>query len=349
MTEDAAEPADSEGEERDNIGGFLTSLLVMIAVLVAVEIFYRTSTLDQKLRKGWVFTAKQLEYETVGGDVVFTGNSRMYHAIRPKVIEGALAAAGKPATVYNFGIPSGTSPMFLMVAHQLAHHKPAPKIFVIGMSPVLSSCCDELGLAGARSGMSWPLVPAFLRAGWFTSTEDAGMAVFLGASHMLAGRLEILYTIKASTIQAPSTFHDKGWYSMGGRVDPATQEYRAKGRSVPYAESMDKSKGAVIRPTVHRYLAEAIEVLQKAHVKVILMGAPQARQMNWYHDEKHVYFEYLAEMKKLSDKYGVPFVDMNDPPVIQPTDFVDGDHLSDPGSEAFSKYLADEVIQRYLP
>ena len=83
--------------------------------------------------------------------------------------------------------------------------------------------------------------------------------------------------------------------------------------------------------------------------KVILLGAPQSRQLDWYHDEKHTYPEYLAVMKKLSDEYGVPFIDLNDPPGIKNTDFVDGDHLSDPGAEIFSKYLAEEVVAKYLP
>ena len=75
---------------------------------------------------------------------------------------------------------------------------------------------------------------------------------------------------------------------------------------------------------------------------------PQARQLDWYHDDKHTYAEYLAEMHKLSDKYGVPFIDMNNPPAITNADFVDGDHLSDPGAELFSKYFADEIA-KYVP
>jgi lysophospholipase L1-like esterase len=123
---------------------------------------------------------------------------------------------------------------------------------------------------------------------------------------------------------------------------------RAKGRSIPYADAMDKSKGAHIHVTTHRYYAEAIELLQRVGTKVIILGSPQARQLDWYHDDKHTYAEYLGEMKKLSDTYGVPFIDMNDPPVITNADFVDGDHLSDPGAEIFSKYLADELA-KYVP
>ncbi len=338
---DEAEPE----EKDDDFGGFLTSLVIMIAVLAAVELFYRTSTLDPKLKKGWVFTAKQVDYETTGGDIVFTGNSRIYHAIQPKVIEATLQKVkGQPYTAYNFGIPSGSTPMIVMVASQLAHHNPRPKMFVIGTVPTYSCCWDELSLAGARAGMSWPAVPGLVKATWYTSPEDAGLAVFTGASRLIASRAEILYTIKMSTITPPVSFHDKGWYSMGGRVDPGVQDVRAKGRAIPYADNMDKSKGAIVKATPHREIAEAIEICQRAHIGVILMGAPQSRQLDWYHDEKHTYFEYIAEMKKLSEKYHVPWVDMNAPPVIQSSDFVDGDHLSDPGSEIFSKYVAEQIV-----
>jgi hypothetical protein len=175
------------------------------------------------------------------------------------------------------------------------------------------------------------------------------MAVFLGLSRLLSGRTELLSSIHELRMAPEMRFTDRGYYAIGGRVDPATQDVRAKGRAGGYADAMDKSKGGAIKVTPHRYLAEAIKVLKRAGVQVILMGAPQARQLDWYHDEKHTYFEYLDEMKKLTVKYGVPFVDMNAPPVIQSTDFVDGDHLSDEGAEAFTKYLTTEVIARYLP
>lgn len=352
MTNDATEPNPAPPlEEEGDPTSFLVSCLVAIAVLVTVEVCYRDSPIDLELRKGLGhISAKELEYAELGGDIVTTGNSRMYHAIRPTTIQQTLQRLkGKTYTTYNFGLPSGTSPMFLMVANEAARHKPPPRVFIIGVTPVLSSCCDELGWAGAPLGMNWPVVPLFVKAAWWSNPEDAGLAVFLGASRLLSGRTELIASVQAVRLGPPIQFHDRGYYSLGGRVHPDAQDIRAKGRAVPYADAMDKSKGAKIRVTAHRYLAESIRVLKRAGVKVILMGAPQARQLDWYHDEKHTYPEYLAEMKKLSDTYGVPFVDMNHPPVIENTDFVDGDHLTDPGAELFSSYLAEQVIAPYLP
>jgi hypothetical protein len=349
---DCAEGPPEPPEKVDDGSAFLVSLIVMIGMLAGIELFYRDSPIDLQLRKGsGHISAKVVEYGLMGGDIVTTGNSRMYHAIKPSAIEEALrnVKGGRTYTTYNFGIPSGTPPMFLMIANEAARHKPPPKVFIIGTTPVLSSCCDELAPAGAPLGMSPSVIPAFVRAAWWSSPEDAGLAVFLGASRLLSGRTELLASIHVLTIGADIRFTERGYYSMGGPVGPAAQDARARGRSVPYADAMDKSKGAQIHVTGHRYLAEAIKLLQRAGTKVILMGAPQARQLDWYHDDKHTYPEYLHEMDKLSKRFNIEFIDMNAPPVLDNSHFVDGDHLTDPGAAVFSKYLAETVIARYLP
>lgn len=330
---------------------FLTAVLVMIAVLATAELFYRDTAIDQRLRQGANYiTAKRAQYETVGGDIVVTGDSRMYHAINPQIMQETLQALkGKPYTTYDYGIPSGTTPIFMMVAHDAAIHKPPPKVFILGVTPALFSCCDGVGVAGTQPGVRWSAVPLFLRAAWRTNTEDAGSSVFYGASHLLAFRTEISTAVHDLVLPAPIAFDGRGYYALGNRVSPATQETRARGRAKAYAELMDKSLGITLRPTPGRYLAEAIEDLKHAGVQVIVMGTPQARQLDWYHDEKHTYFEYIAEVKRVTAEHGVPFVDMNDPPGIVSADFMDGDHLSDPGSAIFTKYVATEIVAPYLP
>lgn len=342
----AGGPAPEPGAEN-----FLISMFVLVALLVAAELFYRDSTMDQRMRKGMNYiTAKSIDYATAGGDVVWTGDSRMYHAINPAVLSQTLQEVkGRPYTAFDFGIPSGTTPIFLIVANEAAHHKPPPRVFILGVTPALFSCCDALGASGTQFGATWTAAPSFVRAAWRTSTEDAGMAPFIGASHLLAGRSEIAHAVHELTLPAPIVFHNRGYWSMGNRVSPAVQDVRAKGRAGAYAELMDKSKGAKLRPTPGRYLGEAIDVLKRAGVKVIVMGTPQARQLDWYHDEAHTYFEYLDEVKRVSAEHGVPFIDMNAPPGIESTDFMDGDHLSEPGAEIFSKYVGSQIVAPLLP
>lgn len=354
MTTEHSETApESESETTASAAGpgaFLVSVVSMAAVLVTAELFYRDSSVEQRLRRNSNYvTAKRLEYETLGGDIVVTGDSRMYHAINPQVMQETLqGATGKTYTTFNFGIPSGTTPIFLMVAHEAAIHKPPPKVFILGVTPALFSCCDAVGAAGTQPGVRWSAVPLFVKAAWRTNLEDAGASVFYGASHLLGMRTELSTAVHDLTLAPPITFHNRGYWSLGGRVPPAQQDVRARGRAGAYAELMDKSKGIELRPTPGRYLAEAIDDLKRHGVKVIVMGTPQARQLDWYHDEKHTYFEYIAEVKRVTAEHGVPFVDMNSPPGIESTDFMDGDHLSEPGTTVFTKYVATELVAPLL-
>ena len=161
-------------------------------------------------------------------------------------------------------------------------------------------------------------------------------------------RAELSAAVHDLAMPAPLSFQNRGYVSMGGRVPAAVQEQRAKGRAAAYAELMDKSKGIELRPTAGRYLGVAIADLKRHGVKVVVMGTPQARQLDWYHDEKHTYFEYIEEVKRIAAEHGVPFVDMNHPPGIESGDFTDGDHLSEPGTTLFTKYVATEVVAPLL-
>ncbi|MDB4934359.1 MAG: hypothetical protein JWP87_1331 [Labilithrix sp.] len=331
--------------------GFLTSLAVMIAMCVAVELFYRDSRVDLSLRKGSNHvTAKALEYEKVGGDIVVTGDSRIFHGINPTVMNASLQELkGKTYSTYNFGIPSATLPITLMVAHEAARHQPAPRVVVLGVSPTAFSCCDSVGASGVQPGMRWSAVPSFVSAAWYTSPEDAGSSVSYGASRLLAFRTELSAAVHDFVLPQPFTFQDHGYNSFGNRVAPAQQDIRARGRAGPYAELMDKSKGAYLHPLPGKLLDEAISILERAGVRVAVVATPQARQLDWYLDETHTYFEYLAEVKRITSKHGVPFFDMHAPPGIENTDFVDGDHLSEPGATAFTKLVAAEVVAPLVP
>jgi hypothetical protein len=330
---------------------FVTSFVVMLAVLVAAELFYRSSFLAERVRKGTNYiTAKADDYATAGGDIVWTGDSRMYHALKPTQMSEILQGlTGKTYTAFDYGVPSGTTPIFLMVANEAAHHNPPPKVFILGVTPALFSCCDAIAAAGTQPGTRWSAVPLLMKASWRSYPDDAGGAVFFGASQLLAFRTEILTTVKDVTLPPLITFHDRGYWSLGGRVAPATQDVRARGRAGAYAELMDKSKGITLRTAPGRFLAEAIEVLKRKGVNVIVMGTPQARQLDWYHDTAHTYFEYIDEVKRVTAEHGVPFIDMNSPPGIQSTDFMDGDHLTDPGATIFTDYVTREIVAKYLP
>jgi hypothetical protein len=351
-SEPAITPNDDDEEEKGNPDSFLLSIVVGLAALVVVEVFFRSSFLDQKLRKDSNYiTSKSLDYEQQGGDIVVTGDSRMFHAVVPRVMQQVLEQKkGKTYTTYNFGIPSGTTPTFMLVASEAVHHKPRPKVFVIGLNPASFSCCDTVSSVGTSAGVRWPAVPWLVRATWRDNAEEAGASVAYGASRLLAARTELAYAVSIFTLPTPAiSFQDRGWNSLGGRVPPAQQDARAIGRAGAYADLMDKAKGAQLKPMATRFLTLTLEMLKKAGIKPLVIGAPQARQLDWFHDEKHTYFEYVNEVKRITAEQDVPFVDLNAPPGIESTDFIDGDHLSEPGSVIFTQYLAAEQIAPLLP
>jgi hypothetical protein len=231
-----------------------------------------------------------------------------------------------------------------MAAHEAASLKHKPRAFVIGVTPALFSCCDGVGAVGTAPGMTPDAIPAFVRAAWWANTEEAGSAVAVGAARLLASRTEVIAAFRDFALPPAQTYIANGWNPIAGSVSAATQDTRARGRAGAYAELMDKSKGARLRPAPGRFLAAAIRELEDAGVKVADIGTPQARQLDWYHDAAHTYFEYLDTVKRVTADAGVPFVDLDAFPGIENSDFVDGDHLNEAGATKFTRYLAETVV-----
>ena len=343
------EPQKDEVQESPR--AFFVAAAVTLVLLVLCEVMFRDTSLDDKIRKSSIsnLTVKAADYDKLGGDIVITGDSRMFHGVVPSAMHDALKeVTGKDYSLYNFGIPSGTTPIFYLVAHQAAHHRTPPKVFVLGITPALFSCCDNVSSPGIADALVPGDIPGLVRAFWWASPEEAGSSVVLGLSHLASTRSEAINAVRDLTQFQPLTFQDRGWISQGGRIDAATQDVRAKGRAKGYADLMDKSKGATLHPVPPRLVREAIRELKAAGTKVVVIGTPQARQLDWYHDRAHTYFEYIDAVKKVTSEEGVLFVDCNAPPGIENTDFKDGDHLSEPGAITFTRYLAKDVVAPQL-
>ncbi len=328
---------------------FVIALLTMVATITILDLFFRTTALDAKIRKSHYITAKGLELATVNADVIVTGDSRMFHGVIPAVMNDTLKEdTGGVFETYNFGIPAGTTPIFMMAAHEAVLHRPKPRVFVIGVTPALMSCCDDLVRLSAAPGIRPSTIPALVRATWWNQPEDAGAAIFLGLFRLQQVRSDVLFAYLNFTAPPPLRFESMGWNTMGGRVDPDAQNARAVGRATGYANLMDKSKGAFIHPAAVSYLRSAIRDLQNAGIKVAIIGTPQARQLDVYHDAKHTYFEYLDALKQIAAEAGIPFVDCNTFPGLENADFIDGDHLAQDGARKFTQYLAHTVVAPLL-
>lgn len=336
-------------DDEGSMKPFLVAFTVMVAVLFSAELMFRDSQLLKKIPKGYHLSAKQEEYRKIGGDIVVTGDSRMFHGVVPSAMAETLKQkTGKSYQLYNMGIPSGTTPIFLIAAHEAARHKPPPKAFVIGVTPALFSCCDMVTSLHVSAGITPENSVLLAKANLLPNTEEAGNSIAYGASRLLQFRTDVVNAVKDGTIPPPVAFQDHGWISMGPRLSAVTQDTRAKGRAIAYADLMEKSKGITVRKPPSNYVREAVEVLQRAGVKVAIIGTPQSRQLDWYHDNAHTYYEYIAAVQAIADETHVPFVDLNSFPGLENIDFVDGDHLSEPGAVKFTNYLSATVLAPLL-
>jgi len=348
MTEHAEPPVDERPEPGEPPHTFFVAMAVMIVVLGCGELYFRGSPLDDSIEKARAVTMKTTAYRHVGGDIVVTGDSRTFHAVVPTVMNATLQdLTGGRFTTFNFASPAATPPVFLMAAHEATRHKHKPRVFVIGLSPVHMSFGDTIEIANVSPLVNWSNVPLLIRTTFWSSPEEAAGSIAYASSRLLSQRVDVIIGVRDLKLIGPAagTFEDNwGWISLGARTTAATQDARARGRAVGYGDLMDKSKGHKPLPLAQRYIEVAVRILHAAGIRAVLMGTPQARQLDVNHDAAHNYFEYLAMMKEVSRRTGAPFVDFNDFPGLENLDFTDGDHLNEGGAIKFTGMLATTVI-----
>ena len=353
MAAEPESPADEPAQPAEPPHTFLIAMAVMITALACGEIYFRASPLDQSIIKARAVTMKTEAYKHVGGDIVITGDSRSFHAVVPDVMNETLhELTGGSYTTFNFASPAATTPVFLMAAHEAAHRKQKkPRVFIIGLSPVLMSFGDTVEIANVSPLVTWSNVPSLVRATFWLSPEESAGSIAYASSRLLSQRTDILLGVRDLTLIGPAvgTYEANwGWVSNGGRTSPEVQDARARGRAGAYGALMDKSKGKRVLPLTARYLEVAVRELHSAGIRAVIMGTPQARQLDVYHDANHTYFEYLAMVRGVSERTGAPFADLNDFPGLENLDFTDGDHLTEGGAVKFTRYLATTVIAPLL-
>ena len=325
---------------------------VTVVALFCGELYFRGSPLDQSIEKARSVTMKTTAYKHVGGDIVVTGDSRTFHAVVPSVMSQTLhELTGGTYTTFNFASPAATTPVFLMAAHEAARRKDKPRVFVIGLSPVLMSFGDTLEVANVSPLVTWSNVPVLVRTTFWSSPEEAAASVAYASSRLLSQRADVLLGVRDLTLTGPAVEafeENRGWISQGGPVPAEVQDTRARGRAAAYGALMDKSTGKKPRPLAARFLEAAVRDLQNAGIHAVIMGTPQARQLDVNHDAAHTYFEYLAMVNDISRRTGAPFADLNDFPGLENLDFTDGDHLTEGGAIKLTRHLATTVIAPLL-
>lgn len=332
----------------EKVRSFVASFVVMVLCLVGIEFAFRDSPVDKAIRKSYHHVMKMEAYRKMGGDIVVTGSSRMFHAAIPHTMTQVLAeTTGRQYSVFNLGIPAGRMPAFQMMANEAAQHERRPRLFIIGVDPVLWSCCETVSASHVAPMIAPSAIPWLVRATWWAYPEEAGSAIAMGLSRALAERTDALEAYKTMVLPGPPLNFEGlsyGWISQGGRTSAQIQEARAKGRTTAYGKLMDKSLGAKVFDVNLQYLEWGIRELKRAGIRVLVVGTPQARQLDANHDDAHTYAEAMAAVRKVTEKTKTPFHDFNDFPGLENIDFVDGDHMSEPGAQKFTQIMTRTAV-----
>ncbi len=327
---------------------FLVAVASALLCLGAAEAGYRRSGLPELIVPTDVYQAKRRDHAAKGGaDVVFVGSSRVYHGVvAPLVARMASEALGQPVTAYNFGVPAGDLPGYLLTAEDVLRPGLArPRLFVFGMSPIEWTCCPATSVpsspkwvASIRPYHAWPLLASA------SDPEEAFTDLTAGLFHAYAARTHVLNKVRGG--RSPEGWADVGswgWVSFGYPVDPPTQHWRASGRAEAYRPNFYPPKH-FDRAGTHRYFMAAIARLRSEGVPVAIFGTPQARQLDRNNDAASYYPEYVKYMEKAALEQGSAFVNFTDFPGLVNGDFGDGDHLVESGATKFTRQLTERVV-----
>ena len=352
MTRDsaAAEASDAAGDRPAPQGpaSFLVSAAVLALALSAGELAYRRSTLPAAIAPTDTYQTKVADYARAGGaDVVVVGSSRVYHgANTPLLSELATRAVGRPVSVYNFGVPAGDLPGYLLTVEDvLRPGLKRPTLFVFGMSPIEWTCCPTTSEPSSAKWVSAVrprhALGLFLAA---SDPEEAFTDLTVGLFQSYGARTHVLnQVLRGAAPQGRADPGRLGWVSFGWSVDPYTQNVRATGRAEAYRPNFYPPK-RFDRGASMRYFARAMARLEGAGVKVAIVGTPQARQLDRNNDSAGYYPEYVAALEAEARAHGTEFVNFNDFPGLANSDFGDGDHLLEGGSVKFSRALSERVV-----
>ncbi len=325
--------------------GFLLAIGTMLVVLCSVDLTFRYSPLAQRLDAESLFNTKLAGYVKSEPAIVFAGDSRIYHGVSPDAVSAVVVAeTGKKLVTYNYGLPFGHACTMLLFADRVVElRRHLPRVVVLAPSPIMWSSptvvpSDVYFASAIRLSDVVPLVLAA------SSPEETFADVSFGLFKLEALRTQVLAVLSEPRAPgAPGDIGVRGWVSLGERVDAATQDTRARGRANGYTPGLHSNNGKA-SAVADRYLRAAIKTLQRSGIRVALIGAPQARQLDINHDGASIYADYVEHLTAIAREFSIPFMDMNAPPVVDNVDFEDGDHLSEPGATKFSWYVAHNIV-----
>lgn len=321
----------------------VVSISAALLVLALVEVGFRGTRLARSLAATDLLSSKIGEYPAKRADVIVMGDSRVYHGVQPAVVaEEVEAATRTPTRVYNFAVPSGYPSMFWLIARRALEADPPPRLVVVGVSPVMFADTALVPPSHqlVTSALAARDIPALVAAA--PSLDEASADLVLASSRLMASRHRVLpVLLDGARLHPHLGTGDRGWVSLGARVEAPLQDARARSRVAGYATPLLRGKVTTANDTYLRALAST---LRARGTRLAFFGAPQASQLDVNHTPASMVAGYLAHVRRIADEVGAEFIDMNRCPALADADFVDGDHLSEPGSARFSRYLTRELV-----
>lgn len=263
-------------------------------------------------------TAPKIKYlvDDVKEDIVLMGTSRCQGHYVSSIIKDTLGMS-----VFNGGVDASENiySHYILLSHLLAHH--APKVI----------CLDVRRNELYQEADPFKAITLF--APYFGRNASAD-SVYRLAGTDWEYRLSHLYRYNskaASNIlgliynKQSSKGEDQGYIPIAKPPKPLS-----------ISDDISMPRNTIIDDNKLVYLRKFINDCKNKNVQLVFVVSPTP---------SHVDGNYYAELKRVAQEYGVPFLDYHTPGLYldHPEYFKDGQHLWDEGARAFSQIFAHDL------
>lgn len=282
--------------------------------------------------------------------VVMLGSSRTVHGCDAAGYESCARADGRPATVYNFGIPGGGPLTELLTLQRLLREGIRPDEVLIELLPALlvdeamryeasqypaaRLWLDELPLVDRLGGAAGNLFGR--RCNWFT---DFCLPAF---AHRLPIKRRVWPDLlpRAGHEHLFAPFDPHGWASIPDAV--RTPDAFARGLEVARQSYADRLSRLHVGPLARAAIVELLAICRERQILATLVVLPEGpRFRQWYSAAAEEEVDrYLGE---LATHDGVLLVDARH--WCEEELFIDSHHLLAQGATSFSRKLAETTLR----
>ena len=324
----------------------LLSVLTALALVVCIEAAFRLSGVEARFAAEARHSelAQQLRSQSWDPDVVFLGDSRVLHGVRPRVVERVVKEeGGGDIRAENLGLP-GLSPIgMLAFSGYLTRRDHPPRLVVLGLSPyMLSSLQNPVYATEIRDFVFRTReLPAALAAGM--PVEDALTVLTNDLLHAVRFRRRVIEWVLDGNGYQP--VHDLGaeGFEEAPRTTAAQQRYQAHQRA-------DGGTSQVLGPEAHidwtqlGYLRAAVERLSAAGITLRFVTTPTASPIWAYYNDHTLYGPAMRAYRKVAASVHQTVADDRQLAQVADWYFSDGDHLNPDGATRHSVLLTRRLL-----